>query len=67
MPLLGALDIPAFRCGTRAELGAAVGRGPLAVVGILDGALAARAVTLLSEDSAPGQMVRPLQAQEDVR
>jgi len=47
LPLLEALDVPVVRCGTRQTLGAAVGRGPLAVVGIQDRALATGVAELL--------------------
>lgn len=37
---------------TREELGAAVGRGPLAAVGVTDGNMARRLQTLLSDESS---------------
>ena len=67
LPLLAALEIPVLRCGTRASLGAAVGRGPVAVIGIMDRALAERAVRLLRGEVASTGGSPPQNAQEDVR
>jgi ribosomal protein L30E len=42
-------NAPAFECGTMEELGAAVGRSHVAVVGVTDPGLARRVVRGLSE------------------
>jgi ribosomal protein L7Ae-like RNA K-turn-binding protein len=47
MPLLEARGIPHVVRFTRAELGAATGRGPLSAAGVLERALAARLQQLL--------------------
>lgn len=49
--LLEARGVPWIRCGTRAQLGAAVGRGPVAVVGFTDRRLAEEALISLEHGS----------------
>lgn len=50
-----ARDAPVVRCGTRAVLGAALGRDPVAVVGVTDPGLAARVVDLAGVGEADGE------------
>lgn len=49
LPFLAVRGISHVICYDRAALGAAVGRGPLSAVGVLDAALADRIQTLLRE------------------
>ncbi|HEX6307923.1 MAG TPA: ribosomal L7Ae/L30e/S12e/Gadd45 family protein [Longimicrobiales bacterium] len=51
LPLLAARGISHVIRFERSELGAAVGRGPLSAVGVVDGALAARLLALLAGDA----------------
>lgn len=49
---------PVLECGTRAALGAALGRGPTVAVGVTDPGLASRIVRALEEkDTGPGPRV----------
>ena len=50
IPLLEGREVPHVVMYTRDELGRAVGRGPLAAVGVLDGNFADRLRTLLSRE-----------------
>lgn len=50
LPLLIARGISHVIRFERNELGAAVGRGPLSAVGVVDAALAARLLTLMDDD-----------------
>ena len=52
LPLLAARGISHVIRFERSELGAAVGRGPLTAVGVVDAALAARLLTLVGGGSA---------------
>jgi ribosomal protein L7Ae-like RNA K-turn-binding protein len=49
LPLLDARHVPCVVHFERWELGAAVGRGPLSAVGVLDSALASRLLALLRD------------------
>jgi len=51
LPLLAARGISHVIRFERSELGAAVGRGPLTAVGVVDAALAARLLILLDDES----------------
>ena len=50
LPLLAARGISHVIRYERNELGAAIGRGPLSAVGVLDAAMADRLLTLMDED-----------------
>jgi ribosomal protein L7Ae-like RNA K-turn-binding protein len=51
-PLLEAVNIPYVRRYARADLGAAIGRGPLSAVGVVDRPLADRLRALLQGDAS---------------
>jgi ribosomal protein L7Ae-like RNA K-turn-binding protein len=51
LPLLTARGISHVIRYERSELGAAVGRGPLSAVGVVDSALASRLLTLMGDSS----------------
>lgn len=52
--LLDARGVPVVLCGTKDALGGACGRGPTAVVGITDRALAGQALASLGCEAAAG-------------
>lgn len=54
LPLLTARGISHVIRYERDELGAAIGRGPLSAVGVVDAALAARLLALMDDDGGAG-------------
>jgi ribosomal protein L7Ae-like RNA K-turn-binding protein len=53
VPLLQARGIPFAVCSNQADLGAALGKGPVSAVGIMDTSFARRVMELAAEPSLP--------------